>query len=57
MVRSRFKSGRVVKSDLLRAEVRIAELEQERLQAQSQVAVANATLNAAMGNEIDHSFQ
>ena len=57
MVRSRFKSGLVVKSDLLRAEVRIAELEQERLQAQSQVAVANATLNAAMGIEIDHSFQ
>jgi hypothetical protein len=32
MVRSRFKSGLVVKSDLLRAEVRMAELEQERLQ-------------------------
>ncbi|MCK4604698.1 MAG: TolC family protein, partial [Deltaproteobacteria bacterium] len=57
MVRSRFKSGLVVKSDLLRAEVRIAELEQERLQAQSQVDVANSMLNAAMGVEIDRSFQ
>jgi outer membrane protein len=56
MVRSRFRSGLVVKSDLLRAKVRIAELEQERLQAQSQVAVARAALNAAMGVEIDRSF-
>ncbi|UCG12481.1 MAG: TolC family protein, partial [Deltaproteobacteria bacterium] len=44
------------KSDLLRAEVRIAELEQERLQAQSQLEVARAALNAAMGVEIDRSF-
>jgi outer membrane protein TolC len=57
MVRSRFKSGLVVKSDLLRAEVRIAELEQERFQAQSQVKVARAALNAAMGVEIDRSFR
>jgi len=57
MVRSRFKSGLVVKNDLLRAEVRIAELKQERLQAQSQVDAANAMLNVAMGVEIDRSFQ
>ncbi|RKX61782.1 MAG: hypothetical protein DRP37_03225 [Thermodesulfobacteriota bacterium] len=57
MVRSRFKNGLVVKSDLLRAEVRIAELEQKRLRAQSQVDIANAMLNAAMGVEIDSSFQ
>ncbi len=56
MVRSRFQSGLVVKSDMLRAEVRIAELEQERLQAQSQVEVARAALNAAMGVEIDSFF-
>jgi outer membrane protein len=56
MVRSRFQSGLVVKSDLLRAEVRIAELEQERLQTQSQIEVARAALNAAMGVEIDRSF-
>ena len=57
MVRSRFQSGLVVKSDLLRAEVRIAELEQDRLQAQSRVEVARAALNAAMGVEIDRSFR
>ena len=56
MVRSRFQSGLVVKSDMLRAEVRIAELEQERLQAESQVEIARAALNAAMGVEIDSSF-
>ena len=56
MVRSRFQSGLVVKSDMLHAEVRIAELEQERLQAQSQEEVAKAALNAAMGVEIDNSF-
>jgi outer membrane protein len=56
VVRSRYESGLVVKSDVLRAEVRIAELEQERLQAQSQVEVAKATLNAAMGTEIDQAF-
>ncbi|MBN1841436.1 MAG: TolC family protein [Deltaproteobacteria bacterium] len=56
MVSSRFQSGLVVKSDLLRAEVRIAELEQERLEAESQVEVARAALNAAMGVEIRRSF-
>ncbi|MGD2151315.1 MAG: TolC family protein [Desulfobacterales bacterium] len=49
MVRSRFESGFVVKSDFLRANVRIAELEQQRLEAESQVKVAQAMLNAAMG--------
>jgi outer membrane protein len=49
MVRSRFESGFVVKSDFLRANVRIAELEQQRLEAESQVEVAQAMLNAAMG--------
>jgi len=49
LVQSRFKSGFVVKSDLLRAQVRIAELEQERLQAESQVKMSQAVLHAAMG--------
>ncbi|MGD8893282.1 MAG: TolC family protein [Desulfobacterales bacterium] len=49
MVRSRFETGFVVKSDFLRANVRIAELEQQRLEAESQVKVAQAMLNAAMG--------
>lgn len=56
-VGSRFKSGLVVKSDVLRAEVRIAELEQERLQAQSQEEIARAALDAAMGVEIGRAFE
>jgi len=57
MVHSRYQSGLVVKSDLLRAEVRIAELEQMRLHAKSQVKIARVALNAAMGVEMDHSYQ
>jgi len=53
MVRSRFESGFVVKSDFLRANVRIAELEQQRLEAESQVKVAQAMLNASMGMSTD----
>jgi TolC family type I secretion outer membrane protein len=53
MVRSRFESGFVVKSDFLRANVRIAELEQQRLEAESHVKVAHAMLNAAMGMSTD----
>lgn len=49
LIESRFKSGFVVKSDLLRAQVRIAEIEQQLLQAQSREAVAQAVLRAAMG--------
>jgi outer membrane protein TolC len=48
-ISSRYKTGLVVKSDLLRAEVRIAELEQERLNAESQFHILEARLNAAMG--------
>lgn len=55
-VRSRFDSGFVVKSDLLRAQVRIAELKQDLLQAESQVKVARAMLNASMGVSDDTSF-
>lgn len=46
---SRFDSGLSVKSDRLQAEVRLADLEQQRLQAESRLAVARAGLNAAMG--------
>ncbi len=56
IIRSRYQNGLVVKSDLLRAGVRIAELEQERLSARSQVDVAGAVLNAAMGVEIDRVY-
>lgn len=51
LVEDRFNSGLAVKSDVLRAQVRIADLEQQRLMAQSQVQVAQAALNAAMGSK------
>jgi len=56
MVKSRYKSGFVVKSDLLRTQVHIANLEQQQLQNASQVEVARAELNAAMGIAIDSKF-
>jgi outer membrane protein len=49
VVEDRFRGGMVVKSDLLRAQVRIADLEQQSLQAESQVQVAEAMLKAVMG--------
>ncbi len=53
LVASRYKGGFVVKSDLLRAQVRIAELAQSQLQAGNNVQVAAAHLNATMGIPID----
>ena len=49
VVEDRQRSGLAVKSDVLRAQVRIGDLEQQRLQAQSGVQVALAQLGAAMG--------
>jgi TolC family type I secretion outer membrane protein len=57
MVRARFESGFVVKSDLLRAQVHIADLDQQQLQAESQVQVAQSYLNAAMGIPIESVFE
>ena len=57
MVQSRYESGFVVKSDLLRARVHIAALEQQQLQAESQVQVAAAFLNAAMGVPIGGRYE
>ncbi|MEW6079773.1 MAG: TolC family protein [Thermodesulfobacteriota bacterium] len=53
MVQSGFDSGLAVKSDLLRAQVTLADLEQQRLQAESQVRTAQAALNATMGKPVD----
>jgi len=57
MVESRYKGGFVVKSDLLRTQVHIADLEQQQLQAASQVEIARAELNAAMGVAIDSKYE
>ena len=51
MIRSRYNRGFVVKSDLLRAEVHIADLEQQQLLAQSRYKISEAMLNASMGSE------
>ena len=56
LVSSRLRSGLVVKSDLLRAEVRVAEMEQERLQAQSHLEISRASLNATIGLEVNRVF-
>jgi TolC family type I secretion outer membrane protein len=49
VVDDRFSGGLAVKSDLLRAQVRIADLEQQLFETDSQVQVAQAMLKAAMG--------
>lgn len=53
MIESRYHNGFVVKSDLLRAMVRIADLKQQHLQGESRVEVAKAMLNASMGSPED----
>lgn len=53
VVEDRERSGLAVKSDVLRARVRIADLEQQRLQAESHLRVALARLGAAMGRSDD----
>jgi outer membrane protein len=57
LVRHRLESGFVVKSDLLRAEVHVAELEQAQMEGQSQVEIAAASLNAAMGLPVEMAFR
>lgn len=49
VAQTRYEGGFVVKSDLLRAQVRIAELQQQKLAAESNIEIAKARLNAAMG--------
>ncbi|MEJ2657173.1 MAG: TolC family protein [Desulfobacterales bacterium] len=50
MIRSRYKRGFVVKSDFLRAEVHIADLEQQLLVAESRYKISETMLNASMGS-------
>ncbi len=56
MVRSRFESGFVVKSDFLQSQVHIADLNQQRLQAESGMMVARAELCTVMGVDADALF-
>ena len=50
MIQSRYNSGFVVKSDLLRAKVHIADLEQQLLLSESRFKINEAMLNASMGS-------
>jgi len=50
MITSRYNNGFVVKSDLLRANVHIADLEQQLLLSESRFKINEAMLNAAMGS-------
>lgn len=56
MIRSRFESGFIVKSDLLQTRVHIANLTQQRLRLESRAAVARSALCAAMGVNADTPF-
>jgi len=49
LIQSRYNGGFVAKSDLLRAQVHIADLEQQIVEAQSQTDIARCNLNIAMG--------
>ncbi|HUK25452.1 MAG TPA: TolC family protein [Terriglobales bacterium] len=54
---ARFDSGLVVESDLLTAKVRAAERREAEIRARSDVEMARAQLNMAMGVAVDSSFQ
>lgn len=49
MIENRYKSGLTVKSDLLRAQVHVSELNQQRVEAESGHRIAQAALCAVMG--------
>jgi TolC family type I secretion outer membrane protein len=57
MARSRFENGLTVKSDFLRAQVRVSELEQELFSAESNLLIAKATLCSVMGLSYCAPFQ
>ncbi len=51
--RDRFQAGLVVQSDLLAAEVQLAEFRQQQIDSEGDVAVANAALNTVLGLPVD----
>ncbi len=54
-VRDRFKAGLVVESDLLAAEVQLAEFRQQLIDAEGDVVVGYAGLNTVLGLPVDTS--
>lgn len=57
MIQKRYENGLAVKSDVLRTQVHIAELDQDRFQAESRISMALSALNAAMGAPGDSHWQ
>ena len=53
LIQSRYNGGFVAKSDLLRAQVHIADLEQQMMEIQSQADITRCSLNIAMGIDPD----
>ena len=51
--RDRFQNGLVVQSDLLAAEVQVAEFRQQLIDAEGDVAIADAALNTVLGLPVD----
>jgi outer membrane protein len=51
--RDMFDAGLVVLSDLLAAEVQLAEFRQQQIQAEGEVTIAQAALNTALGLAVD----
>lgn len=56
MIQDMFRNGLAVKSDLLRAKVRVADLERQRLQTLADIKVARAALLASMGEDTGVAF-
>jgi len=52
-IKDRFETGFVVRSDLLAAEVQVSEFRQQKLQAITELAIAEAALNTALGLPVD----
>jgi len=57
MVRARYQGGFVVKSDLLRTQVHVSDIQQQLFQAESQLEIAHASLNEVLGVAIDCRFE
>jgi outer membrane protein len=55
-IKDKFETGFVVRSDLLAAEVQLAEFRQQKIQALGEVATAQAALNTAIGLPVDSAL-
>jgi outer membrane protein TolC len=54
-IKAKFETGFVVRSDLLAAEVQLSEFRQQKIQAIGELAIAQASLNTALGLPVNSS--